>query len=66
MHTKFLAAAMLAWSLSFAAVQAQEATPPAVAPAADDPANKDLVRLSEKGEIWLDLKRKVVARRLAG
>ena len=32
-------------------------TPPAVA---DDAANKDLVRLSEKGEIWLDLKRKAV------
>jgi hypothetical protein len=59
MRTRFLAA-MLAWSLCCAAVHAQEVTPPAAAPAADDPANKDLVRLSEKGEIWLDLKRKAV------
>jgi len=40
----------------------QQAQPPAAAAAtaADDAANKDLVRLSEKGEIWLDLKRKAV------
>jgi hypothetical protein len=36
------------------------AATPAQADAAADPANKDLVRLSEKGEIWLDLKRKAV------
>jgi hypothetical protein len=61
------AASMLAGVLGLAAVApwavAQEppkpAEPPATA-AADDPANKDLVKLSEKGEIWLDLKRKAV------
>jgi len=57
-----LMATFLVCGLPAAVARGQQPQPSAqvAATAADDAANKDLVRLSEKGEIWLDLKRKAV------
>src|SRR5262245_55176159 len=51
-------AGLLSLGAGAAAQQAKTGEAGVTQPA--DPANKDLVRLSEKGEIWLDLKRKAV------
>jgi hypothetical protein len=56
----FLHIGLIAVAVSAAQAQQAKTGDAGGQQAVDDPANKDLVRLSEKGEIWLDLKRKAV------